>query len=329
MKKALLLIGVILVVFSNLFFGSIDLTFFSWFDLNPENQKLLSVILFDNRLPRTLLAFFAGMSCSIAGLVMQTIFKNALAGPTTLGINSGASLGMALFYFCLSVLGFVPIAYGEVVFSVIGALFFLLLIVFVALRFKSIATVLIIGILLGYIAFSIIEILVQNSSDTAISNYVFWGMGSFNNASWVNVIIAAVLSLISLFFFLNNTNRLNLYLLGDDELLMSGFNPQKIRVTMIVVCGLLVGVLTSIVGPLAFLGIAIPNFLKLQLKTLNHKMLLPYSAILGGGFAVLADLLSRGVVFKAVYPLNAVLSILAIPIIFLILIKQKKNEINT
>ena len=329
MKKISFILLTLIVIISNLLFGSINLTMFSWFDLSEQHQELIKVIVLENRLPRTLLAFFAGMSCAITGLIMQTIFKNALAGPTTLGINSGASLGMALFYFCISVFGVVPFAYGEIVFSVVGAMLFLSMIVFVALRFQSIATVLIIGILLGYIAFSLIEVLVQSSNENAISNYVFWGMGSFNNAIWFNVAAIGVLSTGSLVLFIKNINSLNLYLLGDDELKMSGYSPSRIRIRMIIVCGVLVGVLTSIVGPLAFLGIAIPNFLKLQLKTLDHKLLLPYCAMLGGGFAVLADLLSRGVFFDAVYPLNAVLSILAIPIIFLILVKQRTNAAGT
>ena len=209
--------------------------------------------------------------------------------------------------------------------AIVGALTFLFLIVLVALRFKSVSTVLIVGVLLGYVAFSIIEILVQGGSEMEISQYVFWGMGSFNNASWINVGLISMLSCVLFFYFLKQANTLNLYLLGDDELIMNGKVPKKIRLQLITATGVLIGLLTSIVGPLAFLGIAVPNFLKLQLRTLNHVVLLPYVALLGGGFAVFADLLSRGVVFAGVYPLNAVLSILAIPVVVFILLKKKNG----
>ena len=310
---------------ANLLFGSVDLSFFSWSSLSLKEQSLLKELTLEMRLPRTLLAFFAGGASAIAGLILQTVFKNPLAGPTTLGINSVASLGIALFYFVLSSLGYVATGGGEMLLAIVGALTFLFLIVLVALRFKSVSTVLIVGVLLGYVAFSIIEILVQGGSEMEISQYVFWGMGSFNNASWINVGLISMLSCVLFFYFLKQANTLNLYLLGDDELIMNGKVPKKIRLQLITATGVLIGLLTSIVGPLAFLGIAVPNFLKLQLRTLNHVVLLPYVALLGGGFAVFADLLSRGVVFAGVYPLNAVLSILAIPVVVFILLKKKNG----
>ncbi|MFT6748047.1 MAG: iron complex transport system permease protein [Glaciecola sp.] len=326
MKKAGLIVGSLILIVSNLLFGSIEYTLFSWSALSESQQEILSMIVLENRIPRTLLAFFAGSSSAVAGLVLQTIFKNPLAGPTTLGVNSGASLGIVLYFFCVSAVGFVPLEFGNGVFAVVGSLLFLALIIGLSLRFKSVTTVLIVGLLLGYVAYSVIEVLVQSSSSTAISNYVFWGMGSFNGSSWGNVSIVATLAVVGVTYFIKNSSELNLYLLGDNEMLMNGLNVKKTRIRMMLMAGLMVGVLTSIVGPLAFLGIAVPNLLKLQLKTLNHQVLIPFCVVVGGAFAVFADLLSRGVLFDAVFPLNAILSMLAVPVI-LVLFFRKKNAI--
>lgn len=325
-KKITFILFAISIVIANLVFGSIDLSLFSWSSMSSAEQKVIQSIVLENRLPRTMLAFFSGAASAIVGLALQTVFKNPLAGPTTLGINSGASLGIVLYFFCISSAGFIPWSMGTSFFAILGALLFLTLTVVIAIRFKSAVTVLIVGLLLGYVSYSFIEILVQSSSSRAISNYVFWGMGSFNAASWWNVSSIALLTVTTLVFFVKIASPLNLYLLGDDELLMENITPKKIRIKVIVVGGLLVGVLTSVVGPLAFLGVAVPNFLKLQLRTLDHKLLMPYCMLGGGTFAVMGDFLSRGILFDSVFPLNAVLSLLAIPIIFVLLLKNRNGS---
>ncbi|MFT6716920.1 MAG: iron complex transport system permease protein [Saprospiraceae bacterium] len=326
-KTGLILLSLILIV-TNLLFGSIEFNVFSWYSLTAEQQEVLSLIIFENRFPRTLLAFFAGASCAVSGLVLQTIFKNPLAGPTTLGVNSGASLGIVLYFFFVSSLGFAPVLVGNSFFAILGSLLFLALIIGLSLRFKSVTTVLIVGMLIGYVGYSFIEVVVQSSSSTAISNYVFWGMGSFNGSSWSNVLLVGVLTISTTMYFIKKSKQLNLYLLGDNEMLMSGGDVKRLRIEVMLVAGAMIGILTSVVGPLAFLGIAVPNLLKLQLKTLNHHILLPFCVLIGGAFAVLADLLSRGVVFDAVFPLNAILSLLAIPVV-LILFYRKKHAVNS
>ncbi len=326
MKKIVILSLVVILVLCNLLFGSVSVSFLDWNILTSNERDVLLSLLYESRLPRTVLALSAGVLCSLVGLVLQTTFRNFLAGPTTLGINSGASLGVALYFYLLSVAGYVPVFVGSYLFSALGAVLFLTLIVWTAKRFKTVSTILIVGILLGYVAFAIIEILIQSSSENAISNYVFWGMGSFNGASTVNVVVITLLGVFCYVYFYMRSNVLNLYLLGDDELKMNKYSPSKIRVSVIVIAGVVIGVLTSIVGPLAFLGIAIPNFLKLILKTLDHRLLIPFCAILGGGFTVLADLLSRGAVFTSIFPLNAVLSIMAIPIIVVLLLNRNNGS---
>jgi iron complex transport system permease protein len=327
MSKLILIAVSLCLVAANLLFGSIESSVFLWLEMSYEQKELLKMVLFENRIPRTMLAFLSGSSCALAGLVLQTIFKNPLAGPTTLGVNSGASLGIVWYYFCVSSLGFIPMIVGNHFFAVTGSLLFLFFIIALSLRFKSVTTVLIVGMLMGYVAYSMIEVVIQSSSDVAISNYVFWGMGSFNSSSWSNVMAVGLSFVLASFFFLRNAKKLNLYLLGDLEMMMAGLDVKRMRIEMMLVSGVLIGVLTSIVGPLAFLGIAVPNLLKILLKTLNHEVLILFCILVGGAFAVLADLLSRGAVFEAVFPLNAVLSILAVPVI-MTLFFRKRNEVS-
>lgn len=323
MKKLVLLFLLLLVFTCNLLLGSAEYSFFSWTTLSQEARSVLQVIIFENRLPRTLLAGIAGMGCALVGLILQTVFNNPLAGPTTLGINSGASLGVALYYFLISSLGFIPTGVGSTLFSVVGALFFLLLMLFIALKYRSTTIVLISGIMMGYLAYALIEILVQSSNAQGIKNYVFWGMGSFNAALWQNVVLLLVINGAAMLYFYKKSALYNLYLLGEDELQLAGKNVKQIRWQTILISGIVVGISTGLVGPLAFIGIAVPNFLKIIFKTLNHKTLIPYCALLGAGFAVTADLLSRGAVFPFIFPVNAILSLLAFPIVIILLLSKK------
>ena len=323
MTKFVLTITVLFVFAANLLLGSSEFSFFEWFDLPLESQQILKNIVWENRLPRTFLAALAGVGCALVGLILQTIFNNPLAGPTTLGINSGASLGVAFYYFLISALDFVPEGFGSTLFSIFGALLFLILMLLISLKYRSTTIVLISGIMMGYLAYSLIEILVQSSSAQGIKNYVFWGMGSFNAPTWGNVLILLTVNSLAYLYYHKNSSLFNLYLLGEDELKMAGKNIKQIRWINIMLSGVVIGISTGLVGPLAFIGIAVPNFLKITLKTLNHKTLIPYCAILGAGFAIMADLLSRGAIFPFVFPVNALLSLMAFPILIILLLSKK------
>lgn len=322
MNWRVLYLLLIVLALASLCWGSAGFYNFGIGGTDPNG--LMRDIFLQNRLPRTLLAIIAGSGSALVGLVLQTVFKNSLAGPTTLGVNSGASLGVAFYYFLAAQMGLFMGINGAIFFAVIGAMGFLFLILLFSRHFKSVNTLLIVGILLGYLAYALIEILMQVSSSTSIQSYVFWGMGSFNFASFEMIAALGGIVLLVIIWVLRNSEALNVYLLGEDELKLLGFQSRKIKFQALFLCGLMIGVLTSIAGPIAFVGIIVPNLLKYLRKTLNHKKLLESVLVLGAIFTLLADFLARGIVWSFVLPLNALLSLMSIPVV-LILFLRKNN----
>lgn len=313
-----LVIGLLLII--ELIFGSVEIS------LQQAILNLESIegrILFESRLPRAILAVLAGVSCALCGLGIQTIFKNPLAGPTTLGVNSGSSLGIALYYLLPASSGvFLAIAPG--IFAVIGAVSFLLLLLTTSRKSFNVSFVLIIGLLLSYASFSIIEVLIQVSDDSGMRSYLFWGMGSLVG-SWDEILILMIVTLLGLLYFLGKADWLNVYSLGDTEMeLMTNKKQNKYKWSILIVLGAWIGVVTAIVGPIAFVGVVVPNVLKYILRTSNVKKLFWPCVLLGAIMVLLSDILSRGIIIEYVFPLNSVLSILGVPIIIYLLIKKKK-----
>lgn len=309
----------VILTFSELLFGSVDVSILEAI-INPVSIDFDIIV--TSRLPRTILSILIGISCALSGLGIQTIFKNPLAGPTTLGINSGASLGMALFFFIPNLSNeFTVLGSGS--FAIIGAIVFLFLLIFTAGKSFNLSLILIIGLLLSYASYAIIEVLIQTSGDEGIRNYVFWGMGSLNSGGWNEIIFLILYCVFGVVFMVKKSDWLNAYLLGEQELkLLRNGSIKREKNIILIVLGIWVGIVTSIVGPIAFVGVIIPNILKLYLKNSAMKTLITSSSLLGASLLLLADLLSRGAFFNFVLPLNSVLSILGVPIIIYLLLKK-------
>lgn len=276
----------------------------------------------ESRIIRVATSVFVGASCGLIGLGIQTLFKNPLAGPTTLGINSGASLGVGLFYLIPSFsLHFEWLGLGF--FAIIGALTFLFLLILVAGKSLNLTFVLIIGLLLSYGSYAVLEVLLQFSDSVAIKSYVFWGMGSFNRSSISSVLILAIVSFTGFLVMRKYATWLNIYSLGDNELkLLTQKSITFNKRLLLVVFGIWIGVITSIVGPIAFVGIVVPNVLKMLIKSSNVSTLLPLTCLFGAIIVLLADLIARGAIGGFVLPINAVLSVLGVPIIIYFLVKR-------
>ncbi len=281
--------------------------------------------IFNSRLIRTILCLLVGASSACVGLGIQTLFKNPLAGPTTLGINSGASLGVGLFYLLPGfALQFEWI--GLTVFACLGAVAFLMLLITAAGRSFNMTFVLIIGLLLSYASYAVLEVLMQLTDVNGMKSYVFWGMGSFNRGSWVTITLILIISSFGFVTMYRLSSWLNIYSLGDSELKLLtkksvGFNKRL----LLVVFGVWIGLITSIVGPIAFVGIVVPNLLKIILKTSDIKKLLTLCMILGAVMVLFADLISRGTIADIALPINAVLSVLGVPVIIYFLLKRFTN----
>ena len=298
--------------------GTVDIDFFEAL----SNSTSVDSDIMESRMLRSLLGLVVGGSSALIGLGIQTLFKNPLAGPTTLGVNSGASLGVGIFYLIPGVVGEFQWV-GLSFFAISGALLLLFLLLSIAGKSFNLTFVLIVGLLFSYASYAILEVLLQLSDDAGMRSYVFWGMGSFNRGTWLSLTLLGIVSLLGVLVLVKLSSWLNIYSLGDQEVKL--LSKRSIRLNkrfLLIVFGVWIGCITSVVGPIAFVGIVVPNILKIILRTSNIKVLLPLSLLLGAILVLLADLVARGALFGMMLPINAVLSVLGVPVIIYFLIKR-------
>ncbi len=330
-------ISIILFAFLNLLLGTVSIPAAEVFNIitgGGESNEIWRNIIIKSRLPQALTAIFAGAGLSVAGLLMQTVFRNPLAGPSVLGISSGASLGVAcvillsgMFGQALSQLGF----FGEfaiTIAAIIGAMGVMGVIIFVSQKVKGNVTLLIIGVMIGYIATAIIGVLKFFSVEEDIRAYVIWGLGSFAKVSGNQMILfcAVMAVLIPLSMLLIKT--LNLLLLGDGYARNLGLNIKRARFYVILASGILVAIVTAYCGPISFLGLAVPHLCRGIFQTSDHRILMPSSALVGASLALVCNLMSRMPGFEGVLPVNSVTALIGAPIVVSVLFRKRKNEIG-
>ncbi len=291
-------------------------------DLFSPSQEYSSVVFYEIRIPRLLTALIVGASLSFSGLILQTVFRNPLVGPSVLGISSGASLGVAL----VTLAGYSTLADQDSSPKVMAALIFALAILFllfsVANRFKDNVSVLIVGMLISYLAGAVVDILIYVSDNEALKEYTLWGMGSFARMTYTQIIIMFSLLIVAYLVVYNKRNLMNQYLIGE----LQEIAPKKKKrlvFLLLVIAGVITSFVTAYCGPIAFIGIAIPNLLRFVLKITNHKYLLLGSIVLGSVVAVLCDLISSMPWSTRSLPVNAVTSLFGIPIIIIMVFKSR------
>lgn len=330
-------IGVLFLL--NLFLGSVDIPFRSiWnilWGMDEGEPVIWQNIIWKSRVPQALTAMVAGAGLAVSGLQMQTVFRNPLAGPSVLGISSGASLGVAFVVLlsgsiggiALSRLGFM----GEIALTmaaIIGALSIMALIVYVSQKVHGNVTLLIIGVMIGYVANAVIGVLKFFSVEEDIRAYVIWGLGSFarvsGNQMMVFVCIMAVL--LPLSFLLIKT--LNLLLLGDSYARNLGLNIKRARLQVIACSGVLVAIVTAYCGPITFLGLAVPHLCRGIFRTSNHRILMPASLLAGAALALLCNLIARMPGFEGALPVNSVTALVGAPVVVSVLFKKRRNDMS-
>ena len=285
------------------------------------------------RLPRSLTAMLAGAALGIAGLQMQTLFRNPLADPFALGISSGASLGVAIV-----VLGSgmsVAAAFGAstglagdallIVAAIVGALIVLAVVLAVSARVGSPATVLILGLMFGYTASAIVTVLVGLSSPERLMELARWGFGSFSGVTWQRLSIFAPITLLGVGLAAAMTKQSNALLLGENYALSMGVAVRRARVLTMFGASMLGAVVTAFCGPIGFLGIAVPHLCRGLLGTSNHRELVPAVVLLGGAVALVAQIVSLIPGSAGVLPLNAVTSIIGAPVVVAILLRTRRG----
>ena len=292
-------------------------------------------IVWKSRLPQALTALVAGAGLAVSGLQMQTVFRNPLAGPSVLGISSGASLGVAFVILLSGSIGGVALSrlgiIGEIALSVAaiaGALSIMALIAYVSQKIKGSVTLLIVGVMIGYVATAIIGVLKFFSVEEDIRAYVIWGLGSFARVSGNQMMLFVLLMtiLLPLSFLLIKT--LNLLLLGDGYARNLGLNIKRARLLVILSAGILTAIVTAYCGPISFLGLAVPHLARAMFQTSDHRILMPSSLLLGAVLALFCNLVARMPGFEGALPVNSVTALIGAPVVASVLFKKRKNDWN-
>ena len=330
-------IGVLFLL--NLFLGSVDIPFRSiWnilWGMDEGESVIWQNIIWKSRVPQALTAMVAGAGLAVSGLQMQTVFCNPLAGPSVLGISSGASLGVAFVVLlsgsiggmALSRLGFM----GEIALTmaaIIGALSIMALIVYVSQKVHGNVTLLIIGVMIGYVANAVIGVLKFFSVEEDIRAYVIWGLGSFARVSGnqMMVFVCIMVVLLPLSFLLIKT--LNLLLLGDAYARNLGLNIKRARLQVIACSGVLVAIVTAYCGPITFLGLAVPHLCRGIFRSSDHRILMPASLLAGAALALLCNLIARMPGFEGALPVNSVTALVGAPVVVSVLFKKRRNDMS-
>ena len=337
----LLILSIVAFSVLNLTVGSVSIPTTAVFNiLNPfgkglhgcDTYEIWTNIVMYTRLPQTVTAIACGAGLSVAGLEMQTVFRNPLAGPSVLGISSAASLGVAIVVMFSGAIGggllqrFGIIGNSTITIAAIcGSLLVMSFIVYLSQRIDGNATLLITGVLIGYIASAVTGVLKYFSSEEDIHTYVIWGLGSFSKVTGgqVFVFVGLIATLLPLTMLL--AKPLNILLLGDRYAANLGLNVKRARMLTITSAGILTAVTTAYCGPIMFLGLAVPHICRGMFSTSDHRILLPATVFGGAALALLCNIIARMPGFEGALPINSVTSLIGAPIALSILLKRKSK----
>ena len=291
-----------------------------------ELSPMMHNILYSIRFPKAVTAILAGAALSVSGLIMQTLFRNPLAGPYTLGVSSGASLGVALltmlgtifqisnFKFQIAVLG-LPLA------AVIGATLVLLLVLAVSRRVTSNVSLLIVGMMFGSIAGALVSLLQNFANPDALKLFIVWTLGSLSSVGWSDMQWMIPVLLLGCLFVLLALKPLNGLLLGEDYARGLGINVSRTRLYIVLATGLLAGGVTAFCGPIAFIGVAVPHIARGIFRSSNHRLTVPASALIGACLLLICDLLCSLFIYPL--PISTVSALFGAPVIIWIILKNK------
>ncbi len=335
---AAILLSIALLFGLNLALGSIHIPSRAVWDIlmgGDGGSEVWRNIIFKSRMPQTVTAIIAGIGLSISGLQMQSVFRNPLAGPSELGVSAGASLGVAFVILlsgkiaggALSSMGL----FSEVAISlaaIIGAGVVMLIILAISQRVRGNVTLLIIGVMIGYIATAIIGGLKVFSTDEDVHGYVIWGLGSFSKVSSDSItpFITIMAVLIPLSYL--SIKMLNLMLLGDEYAAGLGLNIRKARRLVILSACSLTAIVTAYCGPIIFLGLAVPHLCRTIFTTSDHRILMPAVTLVGALLAMLCNLVARMPGFEGALPINSVTALIGAPIVIYVLFERHAPKFN-
>lgn len=324
----LILIALLIICFFvNISLGSVSIPTKEIF--NSLIGKADNYIIQNYRLPKAFTAILVGSGLGISGLLMQTLFRNPLAGPFVLGISSGASLGVALVIlgsgFFSGVFTTLLISKWSVVIAAsLGSFLVLLAVMIVSSRVRDTMAILIIGLMFGSITAAVVSVLSYFSSAEQLQQYVFWGFGSLGNLSWSELFIFFLIYLTGVLMTIVSIKGLNTLLLGENYAKSMGLNLKRSRLVIIIATSLLAGTITAFAGPIAFIGLAIPHMTRQVFHTSNHKTLLPAVFLFGAIVMLICDSIAQLPTSDYTLPINAITSLVGAPVVIWLLVRKRK-----
>ncbi|UBZ14171.1 iron ABC transporter permease [Flagellimonas marinaquae] len=316
----------------NISSGSVTIPFADMLStLFGESPEIASweYIIWDYRVPKAFTSILVGAGLALSGLLMQTLFRNPLAGPFVLGISSGASLGAALLLMGTSILaGYTSLSFlGDITLSIassFGSFLVLLIVMIVAQRVKDTMALLIIGLMFGSVTSAIVSVLAYFSSAEDLQRFNFWSFGSVGNLSINQLFLLGSIVAVGVLLSIVSIKSLNAFLLGENYARSLGVSLKKSRMTIIIATGLLAGGITAFAGPIAFVGLAVPHLTRQIFDTMEHKVLIPAVMLCGAILMLLCDTLAQLPNSASVLPINAITSLVGAPVVIWLLVRKRK-----
>ncbi len=329
-----LILGVLLIamLLLNISLGSVGIpineVISAIFGGETSNESWQYIIL-EYRLPKAITAIIAGGSLAISGLLMQTLFRNPLAGPFVLGLSSGASLGVALLIMGAGLFGgFVGSAlvspYSLVIASALGSFLVLLAVLAITLRIKDTMAILIIGLMFGSVTAAIVGVLSYFSNAEQLQQYIFWSFGSLGNQNWSGILILSVCFIFGSVLAFFSGKSLNALLLGENYAKSMGLQIKRTTLLIILATSILAGGVTAFVGPVAFVGLAVPHITRQYFTTSNHFILLPAVILVGAILMLICDTIAQLPFSEYTLPINAITSLVGAPVVIWLLVRKRK-----
>ncbi len=329
----LLIASIPFLMMLNISLGTISIPFDSVLSIiggDDGQSPIWTNIIMKTRLPQTLTALVAGAGLAVSGLEMQTVFRNPLAGPSVLGISSSASLGVAFVVLLSGALGGGIMSrfglFGNTALTlsaIVGALAVMALIMYLSAKVESNVTLLIAGVMIGYIASAITGVLKYFSSEEDIRAFVIWGLGSFSRVTGGQISVFVGIMCVVLPLSMLLAKPLNLLLLGEQYAKNLGLNLRRARLLIIISAGILVAIVTAYCGPIMFLGLAVPHICRGLFGTSDHRVLLPATLVAGASLALICNLIARLPGIEGALPINSVTALIGAPVALWVLLRKK------
>ena len=296
---------------------------------STASKETWEYIIVNFRLPKAITAILVGIGLSISGLLMQTLFRNPLAGPYVLGLSSGSSLGVAFVILGAGALPsvistFLLSSYGIILASCLGSFSVLLLVLLISKYLRDTMTILIAGLMFSSFAGAIVSVLTFFSTAEKLQKFTFWSMGSIGNLSWQNIFILFIAVTLGLLLSLFSLKALDALLLGENYAKSLGLNINKSRRTLIFATSILAGSITAFAGPIAFVGLAVPHLAKLLFQMSNHRILFWSTIQIGAIIMLFCDMVSQMPGLDFTLPINAITSIVGAPVVIWLLVRKNR-----